>query len=345
MEVRKVQVIGGTTFIVSLPKKWVNQVGLKPSEELILVPKGNSSLLIKLKRDAEKILNSAISIEVNSRKKDEILRLIIAAYLAGYQNIKLVSSLQIDPSIESFIRNNSWKFMGLEISEEHDKEMILTTLFNSSALTIQKGLSKMLRAVSSMHRNAIEAFVENDVKMAEETVKLDDEVDRLNLFIIRQLMLTQGSLAASNIGISMLEESLIYRTIVKDLERIGDYAVEIAKKTSKDLKIPSSLRRELIELSQAATRTYQDALNIFLANDVENVDKVFRDEEEFLRKMKSILDNYVADKSLDPVSLIKLIQVIDILHMAMNKGRSIINETYNRYITYLSATLKHQRDL
>jgi len=336
MEVRKVQVIGGTTFIVSLPKRWVNEVGLKPSEELIIVPKGNASLLIKLKRDAEKILNSAINIEVNSRKKEEILRFIIAAYLAGYQNIKLVSNLRIDPSIELFIRNNSWKFMGLEISEEHDREMILTTLFNTSALTIQKGLSKMLRAVSSMHRNAIKAFVENNLKMAEETVSLDDEVDRLNLFIIRQLMLTQGSLAASSIGIDMLEESLIYRTIVKDLERIGDYAVEIAKKTSKDLKMPPSLRREIIELSQIATRTYQDALNIFLANDVENIDKVSKDEEEFSGKMRSILNSCATDKFFDPASLIKLIQVIDILHTVMSKSRSIINETYNRYIIHLS---------
>ncbi len=49
MEVRKVQVVGGTTFIVSLPKKWVREAGLKPGGELILIPKGSSSLLIKLK--------------------------------------------------------------------------------------------------------------------------------------------------------------------------------------------------------------------------------------------------------------------------------------------------------
>ncbi len=335
MEVRKVQVIGGTTFVVSLPKKWVRRVGLKPGGELILIPKGNSGLLMKLKEDVEKILSSTINIDVNSRDKEEILRLIIASYLAGYQNIRITSNVQIDPDIDSFIRNNSWKFMGLEISEDSGKELVLTTLFNSSALTVQKGLTKILRTVSTMHRNAIKAFVNADVKLAEETIKFDDEVDRLNLFIIRQLTLFQGNLMTSDVGIDMLEESLIYRSIVKDLERIGDYAVEIAKKVSPDLKLPPFLRQEMSDLSEIAMETYRYALNSFLSNDIEAVSKVFESEENFRKKKEKILNACIAQRSLDSATLIKLTQILDILHETMAKGRSIINETFNRHITRL----------
>jgi len=335
MEVRKVQVIGGTTFVVSLPKKWVRRVGLKPGEELILVPKGNSGLLMKLKGDIEKFLNSTINIEVNSKDKEEILRLIIASYLAGYQNIRIASNVQIDPDIDSFIRSNSWKFMGLEISEDSEKELVLTTLFNSSALTVQKGLTKILRTVSNMHRNAIKAFVNADVKLAEETIKFDDEVDRLNLFIIRQLTLFQGNLMTSDVGIDMLEESLIYRSIVKDLERIGDYAVEIAKKVSPKLKLPPSLRQEMSNLSEIAMETYRHALNSFLSNDITTVNKVFENEANFRKKKESILNACITRYSLDSASFIKLIQILDILHETMAKGKSIVNETFNRHITRL----------
>jgi len=332
MEVRKVQVIGGTTFVVSLPKKWVRKAGLKPGEELILIPKGNSGLLIKLKKDVEKILNSAINIEANLRDKEEILRLIIASYIAGYQNIRITSNVQIDPDIESFIKNNSWKFMGLEITEESRKELILKTLFNSSALTVQKGLTKMLRTVSTMHRNAIKAFVNADAKLAEETIKFDDEVDRLNLFIIRQLTLVQGSLMTSDVGIGMLEESLIYRSIVKDLERVGDYAVEIAKKVSPNLKLPPFLRQEISELSNIAIETYECALNSFLTNDTKTTSKVFENEENFRKKMEITLNACITQFSLDSALLIKLIQIFDILHEMMAKGKSIINETFNKHI-------------
>jgi len=334
MEARKVQVIGGTTFVVSLPKDWVRKAGLKPGEELILIPKGNSSLLIKLKGDVNKILNSTVNIEVNSKDKEEILRLIIASYLAGYQNIKITSNIQIDPSIESFIKENSWKFMGLEITEEYGKELILKALFNSSALTVQKGLMKMLRTVSTMHRNAIKAFITADARLAEETIKFDDEVDRLNLFIIRQLVLVQGSLMTSDVGIEMLEESLIYRSVIKDLERVGDYAVEIAKKVSPDLKLPSFLQQEIIELSEIAVRTYEYALNSFLTNDIESVGNVFENEENFNRKMKDILNVCVTQCSLDSTLLIRLIQIFDILHEMMAKGKSIMNETFNKHIMH-----------
>ncbi len=244
--------------------------------------------------------------------------------------MKITSDSHIDPNIEQFIRNNSWKFMGFEIAEESQRELILTTLFNSSAITVNNGLTRMLKMVSTMHRNAIKAFIDADKRLAEDTIKFDDEVDRLNLFIIRQLMLVQGSLMTTDIGINMLEESLIYRSIVKDLEKIGDYAAEIAKKTSPKHKLPEPFQKEVNDLSELVIETYNRALEAFLANNLEATGRVYENEERFNRKRENILRQ--AEKALDPTSLIKITQILDILHEIMTRSRSIINETFNRYI-------------
>ena len=46
MERRKLQLTGGLTITVSLPKKWVDEVGLERGAEVVLVPQSNGTLLV-----------------------------------------------------------------------------------------------------------------------------------------------------------------------------------------------------------------------------------------------------------------------------------------------------------
>jgi phosphate uptake regulator len=46
MESRKLQLTGGSTIMVSLPKKWVDKAGLERGAEVVLVPQSNGTLLV-----------------------------------------------------------------------------------------------------------------------------------------------------------------------------------------------------------------------------------------------------------------------------------------------------------
>ena len=48
---RKVQVTGGNSFVVSLPKAWVNDIGLRASDPVAVMVQPDSSLLIVPRRD------------------------------------------------------------------------------------------------------------------------------------------------------------------------------------------------------------------------------------------------------------------------------------------------------
>ena len=48
---RKVQVTGGNSFVVSLPKSWVNDVGLHARDPVAVLVQPDSSLLIIPRRD------------------------------------------------------------------------------------------------------------------------------------------------------------------------------------------------------------------------------------------------------------------------------------------------------
>ena len=45
-ETRKLQYTGGSSYIVSLPKKWIQDLGLKQGDHVIILRQGNSTLQI-----------------------------------------------------------------------------------------------------------------------------------------------------------------------------------------------------------------------------------------------------------------------------------------------------------
>ena len=46
LQLRKVQLTGGSTYAVSLPKNWAKAAGIKPGDHVQLIPQPDMSLLI-----------------------------------------------------------------------------------------------------------------------------------------------------------------------------------------------------------------------------------------------------------------------------------------------------------
>ncbi len=94
---------------------------------------------------------------------------------------------------------------------------------NESGYTGKVHIEDMAKATINMVTESIDSFVKNDMKLAEEVMKADDEVDELFLKIKNELIDTAASDRAN-------AEALIdLLMIAKYLERIGDHAVNIAE--------------------------------------------------------------------------------------------------------------------
>jgi phosphate transport system protein len=84
-------------------------------------------------------------------------------------------------------------------------------------------IPRMSKIVRSMVRDAIDAFVREDVKLAKDVILRDDSVDDLNEAVWKELMLimTQDP--------STITRAVKITYISKYLERIGDHATNIAE--------------------------------------------------------------------------------------------------------------------
>ncbi|MBI5664445.1 MAG: phosphate signaling complex protein PhoU [Nitrospirae bacterium] len=84
-------------------------------------------------------------------------------------------------------------------------------------------IPRMSRIVQGMVRNSIDAFVNEDVRLAREVIIRDDEVDDLNEMVWKELMfiMTQDP--------STVSRAVKITYISKYLERIGDHSTNIAE--------------------------------------------------------------------------------------------------------------------
>src|SRR6266849_5851566 len=87
---RNIQKTGGNSFVVSLPKSWVTDLGLRPKDSVAVLVQPDSSLLIVPRRDIRGSSKSEATMEVTQGlEKDALLRHFISYYLAGYDTIRL----------------------------------------------------------------------------------------------------------------------------------------------------------------------------------------------------------------------------------------------------------------
>ena len=89
-EVRKIQLTGGSTYIVSLPKRWVSEHGISPKDQVRVEwrPSGN----LRVMPEASTILRRReLEIDLDKITINFLLDHLIGAYLSGAQLIRIFS--------------------------------------------------------------------------------------------------------------------------------------------------------------------------------------------------------------------------------------------------------------
>ena len=90
-ETRKIQFTGKSSYIVSLPKQWIIELGLKQGDQIRIVRKGSSTLELyppKFETRLQKKEDATIEIEMEE-KATAIVRKLISLYLIGYKTINV----------------------------------------------------------------------------------------------------------------------------------------------------------------------------------------------------------------------------------------------------------------
>ena len=129
---RKVQKTGGTTYFVTLPKAWAEEIGISPGSIVTLLPNDSGTLLLVPECLARKNL---CTINLKEWPFDRFQREIISRYIAGFDVIEIRTG-RIRPEQRRMVREIAQGLIGLEIFEETQGSVVLHALVNVRDLSL-----------------------------------------------------------------------------------------------------------------------------------------------------------------------------------------------------------------
>ncbi len=263
IETRKVQKTGGSSYIISLPKEWVEKHGIEKQDTVGILSQPDGNLLITPYIDSQQYEKEKHFDVDEIKDPNYLFRLLVGAYIMGYKVIKItVSGNKFKPiireTIESFINIT----IGSEIIEETNNYILIKDLLNPKEMPFEKTIKRMYILVQDMHEEAVKALETGNVDLAQKVIERDDQVDKLNWLVERQShIVLRDIILCQKLNIT-LEDASNFQLISKFLERIGDHAVKIAKNVC-DINY-EKIDKDIYESITKASRFSLDMLNMSL---------------------------------------------------------------------------------
>ena len=283
-EVRKVQFTGRSTYVLSLPKKWIEEMHLHAGDQVTLVRELDNSLsVVPVAAGPSESLSEATAIILPNEASSTLKRKVVSMYLAGYNIIHLkLKSGRINPALRDAVRELVRRnLVGTEMIADASDNITLQVLLSLPELSVNTAIRRMYLIASSMHRDAMSSLAELNHEMAKEVIKSDDEVDRFSLYVLRNLvMATQNGRVLREMGLKNPSDCLSYRVAVKSIERVADHACGIADKAVKlKDKIPKDSLQKIDKMSHLALTVLGDSVEALLRRDYQLADKTVENAE------------------------------------------------------------------
>jgi phosphate uptake regulator len=179
-EVRKIQFTGRSTYVLSLPKRWINDMHIKPGDPVTIVREANNSLSIL--PNAVRSPNSndeVITLILHDESGNSLKRKVVSMYLAGYNIMHLKSkSGRINPPQRDAVREVVRRsLVGTEIIADASDLITIQVLLNLPELPVNTAVRRMFLISIAMHKDAMAALAEQNHDLARTILKSDDEVD------------------------------------------------------------------------------------------------------------------------------------------------------------------------
>jgi len=280
IEERRVQRLGTSSLIVTLPKKWVKRIGLKPGDTVVIISK-DDYIIVKPKSSEAKISTMELSVD-EMFPENTLLNIIKCLYFNNYRKImidlsqlkattikRLILALRELPGTEHEIINNK---IIIYIKNKEEQERLIKSL-----LRLTENLTLILSSVEEyLDKGVNKELVIDSKKLLEESLKAYNDIKRVILqdnFILNQN--------------NKVLERLLYGLISQDLwnlTKIASRTIETLHNMKPDLPqeeaaaVINSIVQVLFEVRRILSGSSRVESIIFL------LDKVREYNEKLLRK-------------------------------------------------------------
>jgi phosphate uptake regulator len=297
MEGRKLQLAGGSTYLVSLPKRWVLNAGLKAGDMLFVDTASDGTVSVRPHAAEKPAARRKIFEEKGEEERDHLLRKLIGAYISGFGVIEVRYPPDRGPFVRRVAREFCRLVIGPEVIEESRNSLVIQDLSDPSELSSEKCLRRMHLTVRAMVEDSIAALKKSDAGLARDVALRDQDVDRLYWMVAKQYHLSSVVPIATNNG---FDQRAIhgYQLVGKLLERIGDHAQRIAMTypiLGEGKTLDPKLIKDFEEAATSAVAILDQSFNALISGDIDAANEAI-DARTQHEKLMNALSHRVATR-------------------------------------------------
>lgn len=184
------------------------------------------------------------------------------------------------------------------------------SIYKDEYIELKSLIAKMTSITSNMITASLKSLVERNSELALEVIKKDDEVDDLDIQIDEHCM---KMLALLEPKASDLRYILTASKIMMDLERVGDYCVDICRNIIEINKIEQVKPYiDLPKMAEYSSKLVKDAITSFFNKDKELAKEVIKNDDvidDLNNQIIRELFTYIAEDMKKTKAVIMLIQI------------------------------------
>lgn len=279
MDFRKIIAFGKSSYVVSLPKDWLQTHKLKRGD-VVFLEQDSDSLVITPKEKEEKKEEKKITISVDGKDISRIKREISSAFL-NYTDSIIIEGKELHKNakeITHFIHN----LIALEIIEQSSERIVARDFLKVGDISIKSYMRKMDIIIRSM----ISDLKDISFKNYEEIVDRQEGERRIYLLILKIFKAVCSDMTLMKRIDLKPEEFLSYYRYNFSMQRIGSCIKTIARNM---VKLPEQSRKRASLVLEELEKNFISLMKNIYNNDVEKAYAFSEVRDKAVEKLNSVL--------------------------------------------------------
>ncbi len=337
METRKLQQVGYSTLVVSLPREWVKELGLKQGDQVSFQKDDDGTLRLHrgLPQTQKEATRSIIDSE-RARGKNLLSRIITGNYILGRDSIYITSKNQLRAEHLQEIRKTVQRLTGVGIVEQSLQDATILNFMDPTKFPVPALIRRLHLIAASMQQVGVQAFVEGKRELAEEVVHMEDEADKIYWLIVRQLLLcAQDKSISKKLGIESPLHVVGNRVIAKSLEEMADSAERIAREALGLSEKKKRIRREIadgiLHYSQLIAELSEKTMKALFGMDIKLANEVIEGGNTLALEERNLTEQ-ILTTGQDLKTAVGLREVVSNLRQMAEYCNTIAELTMNRIL-------------
>ena len=287
-EYRRIQVLGRSSYAVTLPKPWVRERGLDSGSIVVLsvdkkgvlhiVPE---SMHAEEKKPVEKVLDTG-----KMSTPGALAEAIRACYKIGYETVRVRHPGGLLPKSMAEIHQAAESLYGTLIVDETANETTLKISIDIRTFTVKSLISRMGSFFIYLSEEVERALQEGGLEDSKAVEYRAREVDKIYSLLVRQLVQgVRSQQVASRVGLQDVIQCLGSRMVAKALRDMTRSMFMISEKIAEASKGDEKNIRAIIDLIVELKGIYKKAYSALLKENIEKAAEVLREQESFHSKL------------------------------------------------------------